>query len=169
MATDQGVLPPAGTALDLANRWIDGTYTIRSGGSLIASTGSTVTLTTVAATTTSTQSINGTGTAPTPAAVAAGAGTGSSVGSFKGHDLGGSFVLTTAGTPAAGPVATITFGTALAAAPVSVVCSAVDTTGSPVLTIDVGAGALATTGFSIVGPALTTAHTYLICYQVVAS
>jgi hypothetical protein len=157
--SDFGTLPPAGTDLDLRNVWADGNWTFRSGSSLTVSSTAGVT----------TQSLNGTGTAPTLAAVAAGAGTGSTVGSQKGHDLGGSFVLTTAGTPAAGPVATVTFGTALAAAPVSVVVSAVDTTGSPILTVDVGAGAFSATGFSIVAGALTTAHTYLISYQVVAS
>lgn len=159
MGVDAGITAPAGTYLDLANRYIDGTYTFRSGAKMVSTDATAVQV----------QGLNGTGVAPTPAAVAAGAGTGSSVGSFKGHDLGGSFVLTTAGTPAAGPVATITFGTALAAAPVSVVVSAVDTTGTPILTVDVGAGAFTTTGFSIVAGALTTAHTYLISYQVVAS
>jgi hypothetical protein len=113
--------------------------------------------------------INGGGTVPTIATVTAGAGVGSTATLKVGHDVGGSFVLTAAGTPAAGPIATVTFGTPLTAAPVSVVVSAVDTTGSPLLVVNVGAGAFATTGFSIVGPALTAAHTYLISYQVVAS
>lgn len=159
MGVDSGVTAPAGTYLDLANRYIDGTYTFRSGAKMVTTDATAVQL----------QGINGTGVAPTPAAVAAGAGTGSSVSGFKGHDLGGSFVLTTAGTPAAGVVATITFGTALAAAPVSVVVTAVDTTGSPILAVNMGAGTFTTTGFSIASVALTTAHTYLISYQVVAS
>src|SRR5690349_12633736 len=46
------------------------------------------------------QSLSGTGTAPIVAA-GAGAGAGASIGSQKGHDLAGSFVITTAGTPAA--------------------------------------------------------------------
>lgn len=163
--SDFGTLPPAGTELVLANVWYDGAVQVRSGGSLTINSGGTLTATAGL----TTQSVNGTGPAPTVAAVAAGAGTGSSVGSQKGHDLGGSFVLTTAGTPAAGVVATVTFGTALPAAPVSVIVSAVDTTGSPILAVTVGAGTFATTGFSIAAGALTTAHTYLISWQVVAS
>lgn len=152
-----GTLQPPGTALVLSATTFDGAVTLTPGTPLTTQGATTV------------QTINGTGTAPTPAAVAAGAGAGSSVASFKGHDLGGSFVLTAAGTPAAGPVATITFGTPLAAAPVSVVVSITDTTGSPVLAILSSAGAFATTGFSVIASALTAAHTYLVAYQVVAS
>lgn len=156
---DNGVLPPPGTQRIQADVWYDGAVTVRSGASfnVAASNGF------------ATQAINGSGTAPAIAPVAAGAGTGSTATAKVGHDLGGSFVLTAAGTPAAGPIATVTFGTPLTAAPVSVVVSCVDTTGSPLLTVSVGAGAFSTTGFSIVGPALTAAHTYLISYQVVAS
>jgi hypothetical protein len=152
-----GTLQPPGTQLIESATVFDGPVTFTPGTPLSIQGPTT------------TQSINGTGTAPTPAAVTAGAGAGSSVASFKGHDLGGSFVLTAAGTPAAGPVATITFGTALAAAPVAVVVSITDTTGSPILAIAGSAGAFAATGFSVVAPALTAAHTYLISYQVVAS
>lgn len=152
-----GTLQPPGTRLVASATVFDGPVTFTSGAPV--TTQGTTTL----------QSLSGNGPVPTPAAVAAGAGTGSSVASFKGHDLGGSFVLTTAGTPAAGPVATITFGTPLPAAPVSVVVTATDTTGSPILTTTMSAGALATTGFSIVAGALTAAHTYLISYVVVAS
>lgn len=41
--SDFGTLPPAGTALDLSNRWVDGAWQIRSGASLTSNTGSTVT------------------------------------------------------------------------------------------------------------------------------
>jgi|SRR5579859_2930184 len=152
-----GTLQPPGTTLTTSAQVFDGPVTMTPGTPFVNQGPTTV------------KTLNGTGSAPVAAAITAGAGAGSSVASLVGHDLGGSFVLTTAGTPAAGPVASITFGTALAAAPVSVVVSIVDTTGSPILTVASGAGALATTGFSIVAPALTTAHTYLICWQVVAS
>lgn len=158
-SSDAGTLAPAGVMRIDSDVWYDGNVSVRSGASFNVSSTSGFAV----------QALNGTGKAPTIAPVAAGAGTGSTATSAVGHDLGGSFVLTAAGTPAAGPIATVTFGTPLTAAPVSVVVSCVDTTGSPLLTINVGAGAFSTTGFSIVGPALTAAHTYLISYQVVAS
>lgn len=152
-----GTLQPPGTTLTLSAQTFDGPVTFTGNAPITAQGGTT------------TQTINGTGTAPTIATITAGAGVGSTITAQKGHDLGGSFVLTAAGTPAAGPVASVTFGTALAAAPVSVVVSITDTTGSPVLAVASSSGAFATTGFSIVAPALTAAHTYLVSYQVVAS
>ena len=157
--SDFGHLPPAGTTLDLQNKWIDGTYTFRSGAQMVSTDPGAVQL----------QGVNGTGTAPTYAAVAAGAGTGSSVGTAKGHDVGGSFVLTTAGSPAAGSVATVTFGTPLPAAPASVVVNILDTTASPNAPVSAAPGSITTTGFSIYTGALTTAHAYLVTFQVVAS
>lgn len=146
---------PAGTVLDLAPRWVEAPVTYRPSSSVTVqnSTGFKV------------QGINGTGTAPTVAATA-GAGTGASVGSRVGWDVGGSFALTAGTTPAAGSIATVTFGTALAAAPVSVVVSAIDNAGT---VINVGAGTFSATGFTIYGPALTATHVYLISYQVVSS
>lgn len=41
--SDFGTLPPAGTSLDLSNKWIDGTYQFRSGSTLQTNTGSTAT------------------------------------------------------------------------------------------------------------------------------
>lgn len=152
-----GTLQPPGTTLTLSAQTFDGPVTFTGNAPVTAQGGTT------------TQSISGTGKAPTLAAVAAGAGTGSSVGSQVGHDIGGSFVLTTAGTPAAGSVATVTFGTPLAAAPASVVVTCIDTTASPNAPILVSANTLAATGFAIFAGALTTGHTYLINYQVVAS
>ena len=152
-----GTLQAPGTTLTLSAQVFDGPVTVTPGNPL--TTQGPVTA----------QTMNGAGAAPTPATITAGAGAGSSVGSFVGHDLGGSFVLTAAGTPAAGPVASITFGTPLAKAPASVVVSIVDTTASPIVTLASGSGALSTTGFQIVAPVLTAAHAYLVCYQVVAS
>lgn len=152
-----GTLQPPGTVLVASAQVFDGPVTMTPGTPLVNQGPTTV------------QTINGTGTAPTIATITAGAGVGSTITAQKGHDLGGSFVLTAAGTPAAGPVASVTFGAPLAAAPVSVVVSITDTTGSPVLAVASSSGAFATTGFSIVAPALTAAHTYLVSYQVVAS
>lgn len=42
--SDFGTLPPAGTALDLSSRWIDGTYAFRSGSTLTVSPTATVSL-----------------------------------------------------------------------------------------------------------------------------
>jgi hypothetical protein len=42
--SDFGTLPPYGTSLDLTNKWIDGTYTVRSGGGFTSNSGATVTL-----------------------------------------------------------------------------------------------------------------------------
>lgn len=111
------------------------------------------------------QSLNGAGTAPVVAA-GAGAGTGPSIGSQKGHDLGGSFVLTTGTTPAAGTLATITFGTPLAAAPASVIVTCWDNTGAAAVAVGYSATASAIT---VLGPATTAAHALLVSYLVVVS
>lgn len=149
-----GISAPPGVVLVESQTWFDNAVTVTRGGSFTANGPMTA------------QSLSGTGTVPS-AAAGAGAGTGAATSSRVGHDIGGSFVLTAGTTPAAGVVATVTFGTALSAAPVSVVVSCVDTTANA--PVDVGAAALATTGFSVYGPALTASHTYLISYVVVAS
>lgn len=41
--SDFGTLPPAGTSLDLSNKWVDGAYQFRSGSTLQSNAGSTVT------------------------------------------------------------------------------------------------------------------------------
>ena len=113
------------------------------------------------------QGLNGAGTAPTVAA-GAGAGSGAAVSARKGHDLGGSFIVTTAGTPAAGALATVTFGTALAAAPAGVLVTCWDNTGAA--GIDAGPTSVATTGFTVsTGTSATAAHALLITYVVIAS
>lgn len=110
-------------------------------------------------------SVNGTGTAPAVAA-GTGAGVGATIGTQKGHDLGGSFVLTTAGTPAAGTLATITFGTPLAAAPASVIVTCWDNTGAAAVAVGYSATG---TAITVLGPTTTTAHALLVSYAVVAS
>lgn len=156
--TDYGHLPPAGTTLDLTNRWIDGQYTFRSGATMVSTDPGAVKL----------QGINGSGTAPTVAA-GTGAGTGATITSQLGHDLGGSFVITAAGTPAAGVDATVTFGTALTAAPASILFSIQNTTANtPITTCYLTS--IASTGFAISNTAaLVATDTYLVNYQVVAS
>jgi hypothetical protein len=42
--SDFGTLPPAGTSLDLTNKWVDGTYQFRSGSTLQTNSGSTASL-----------------------------------------------------------------------------------------------------------------------------
>src|SRR5579859_7113860 len=108
------------------------------------------------------------GTSPPPTVAAgAGAGAGASVGSQAGHDLGGSFVVTTAGVPAAGALATVTFGTALAAAPAAVLVTCWDQTGAAA--VAVGVTSVTANGFAVSGPATTAAHALLVNYTVVAS
>lgn len=156
--SDFGTLPPAGTSLDLTNKWIDGTYTFRSGGKMVSTDPGAVQL----------QGLNGSGAAPTVAA-GAGAGTGATITAQKGHDLGGSFVITAAGTPAAGVDATVTFGTALTAAPASILFAIQNTTtNAPVTTCYLTS--ISSTGFAISNTAaLVATDTYLVNYQVVAS
>lgn len=88
------------------------------------------------------------------------------------NDTRGQFILTTAGTPVAGLVAQVNF-TEPYRDPVTVVVNCVDTTASPNVALAMGAvlsgtAPGATTGFQIVSTAtaLTTAHAYLITYEV---
>jgi hypothetical protein len=156
--SDFGHLPPAGTTVDLSNKWIDGTYTFRSGSTMVSTDPGSVQL----------QGINGSGNAPTVAA-GAGAGVGATITLQKGHDLGGSFTLTAAGTPAAGVDATVTFGTALPAAPASIIVQVQNNTANaPVTTVYLTS--ISATGFSISNTAaLTASSVYVVNYQVVVS
>ena len=88
------------------------------------------------------------------------------------NDSRGQFVLTTSGTPVGGLVAQVNFTQAYSG-PVNVLVSCLDTTASPVVALAMGvqlSGTApgATTGFQIVSAttALTTAHAYLITYEV---
>jgi hypothetical protein len=108
----------------------------------------------------------GTGTAPTIAVVTAGAGAGSTITLQLGFDLGGSFLLTTAGSPAAGALATVVFGTALSAAPACVLLNGWDQTAATPVGVSLGVTSISKTGFSVSGPALTTAHAVLVNYFV---
>lgn len=114
------------------------------------------------------QGINGNPAFAAPV-IAAGAGAGSSptLGAQTGHDLGGSQLLTLGSTPAAGALVTVTFGTALAAAPAAVVVTGWDTTSG--VGVAVGATSISKTGFTISGPAGTAAHVLLLTYVVIAS
>ena len=104
-----------------------------------------------------------------------GTGTGASAVDTLGtvpNDVSGQFILTTAGTPVAGLVAQVNFKEPYSK-PVQVQVSAVDTTASPNVAVVLGAVLTgtapgATTGFQIAssGTALTTAHAYLITYDV---
>lgn len=103
----------------------------------------------------------GTGTGPTAVDTLA----------YRPNDSRGSFILAAAGTPVAGLVAQVNFSQPYAG-PVNVNVSAVDLTAAPAVPTAVGAvlaitGSGATAGFQIVSsPALTAAHSYLICYDV---
>lgn len=89
----------------------------------------------------------------------------------KPNDTRGQFVITTAGTPAAGILAQVNFTQAYSD-PVQVLVSAVDTTASPAVSVAVGAvlvstGVGTTAGFTIVtSSSLTTAHAIQIVYKV---
>lgn len=114
------------------------------------------------------QGLFGGGALPVLAA-GAGAGAGATVGTQKGHDLGGSFVVTTAGTPAAGALATVTFGTALPAAfAPSVLVTCWDQTGAAA--VAVGPTSVSGTGFTVsTGAVATAAHNLLIAYLVICN
>lgn len=113
----------------------------------------------------------GTTAAGTVVPVAAGAGTGSSTAIITGsspNDSRGQFNLVTAGTPAAGAVATVNFSAPYSQLPGCVVVTMLDTTASPAAPILCSASSVTQTGFSISTGALTTAHTYTVNYEVVA-
>lgn len=87
-----------------------------------------------------------------------------------GHDLGGSFVLTTDGTgvASAGTIATVTFGNTYAAAPVAVLISVADTT-STITNITTVIASVSATAITIKNTAATAAsHTFLVTYVVIA-
>lgn len=119
-------------------------------------------------------------------AITAGAGTGATVSYVGGtgtngsavdtlatgpNDSRGQFIVTTAGTPAAGIIAQVNF-TEPYTGPVNVVVSAVDLTASPNVSVAVGAVLTtsapgATTGFTVVtSSSLTAAHNVEIVYIV---
>jgi hypothetical protein len=87
------------------------------------------------------------------------------------NDSRGQFIVTTAGSPAAGIIAQVNFSEPYTA-PVNVVVSAVDTTASPNVSVAVGAVLTstapgATTGFTVVtSSSLTAAHAIEIVYIV---
>jgi len=113
------------------------------------------------------QGLNGYGTAPTIAGV-----THCVASAPAGHDLGGSFVLTTDSTSVtAGTIATVTFGTALANAPAAVVVTLADTTAAALAGVGtVYVTAITGTGFTVANSAaMTASSTYLVTYIIVAS
>jgi hypothetical protein len=109
--------------------------------------------------------LNGTGTAPVIAGV-----THCVASAPVGHDMGGSFVLTTDSTSVtAGTIATVTLGTALGAAPVAVLISVVDTTA----TVTAVTTVIATSTSAVITikntASMTASHTFLVTYVVIAS
>jgi hypothetical protein len=87
-----------------------------------------------------------------------------------GHDMGGSFTLTTDSTSvSAGTIATITLGTPLAVAPVAVLISMVDNT-STVTNVTTVVATATSTVITIKNTAsMTASHTFLVTYIVIAS
>jgi hypothetical protein len=109
-------------------------------------------------------SLNGGGTAPTVAGV-----THIVSSAPVGHDLGGSFVLTSDATSATGKIASVTFGNTYAAAPVAVLVNVDNTTDSTHVTT-VYVSSIAATGFQInVSSTLTVSKVFLVTYIVIAS
>jgi hypothetical protein len=109
--------------------------------------------------------LNGTGTAPAIAGV-----THATASAPLGHDMGGSFTLTTDGTGVTGPatIATITFGTPLAAAPAAVLISVDDSTdGTHIATCYATATATVITVKD--SATLAASKVYNVTYIVVAS
>lgn len=102
--------------------------------------------------------------------VLAGAGTGATTAIPTGatpNDTRGTFNLVTAGSPAAGVVATVFFANPYSQVPGAIQIGAFDTSGTPV-GILCGVSGASQTGFSIVCGALTTAHTITFTYEVIA-
>lgn len=99
--------------------------------------------------------------------VAAGAGAGSSVAAVAACDQYGSFNVVTAGAPAAGAVAHVNFFNSYEAPPRVVQVTIVDitTAGTPATAVGYAQN-VTSAGFDITCPALTTAHTYLVTYDV---
>lgn len=104
--------------------------------------------------------------------VAAGAGTGATISIPTGatpNDTRGQFNVVTAGTPAAGILATVFFTNPYGALPGAFLVTALDTTASPVAPVKISASSATQTGFSIATDAsLTAAHTILVNYEVIA-
>lgn len=109
-------------------------------------------------------SLYGGGTAPTVAGV-----THCVSSAPVGHDLGGSFVLTTDGTSVgSGTIATVTFGNTYASAPAAVLVSMVDTT-STVTAVTTVVATVSATAITIKNTAaMTASHTFLVTYVVIA-
>ena len=104
-------------------------------------------------------------------AVLSGAGTAATAAAVSGQvgvDQAGSFILTAGGTsaaPAGGSLCSVTFGTPLSAAPVSVTVAAGNIWTSTGLAV--GAVAISKSGFNIAGAAPAGTATYQISYQVI--
>lgn len=110
------------------------------------------------------------GNVPTVTALALNGGTGSAISSQLGYDMAGSFVLTGGTSMAAGTIATVTFGSPLAAAPSAVLVSSANTKAAAAAGISAGAVAVTANGFSVfAATAGTIGGTYLISYMVVRS
>jgi hypothetical protein len=89
-----------------------------------------------------------------------------------GHDLGGSFVLTTDSTSVtAGTIATVTFGNTYSAAPVAVIVTLADTKSGNLAGIGtVYATAISKTGFTVANSAsMAASATFRVQYIVIAS
>lgn len=116
---------------------------------------------------TTTRGLAAGGNVPT-VAILSGSGTVGSITQQNGYDQAGNFILT-AGTASifGGSLASVTFGTPLAASPVSVNVNAGIVTG----TVSLGVGAVSYTksGFVIQGAAPASGTAYLISYQVIQS
>lgn len=107
----------------------------------------------------------GSGTAPTVAGV-----THCVSSAPVGHDLGGSFVLTTDSTSVtAGTIATVTFGGTYAAVPVAVLISVVDTTSTLTAVATVIASVTATAITIKNTASMTASHTFLVSYVVITA
>lgn len=108
--------------------------------------------------------LNAGGQVPT-VTVGAGAGGGGAVSGVYGYDQACSFTVTAGTSPAAGALATVTFGAPLSSSPVSVVATVAGTAGA----LAAGATAISTTGFTVTSAAATASDVYTVCYRVVGS
>lgn len=109
------------------------------------------------------------GSIPSIGTLPVGAGTAASISGTVGFDQAASFTISNANvTPTAGgSMIAVTFGSQLSAAPAAVVVSAANTTTGGTLQIAMGAGALATSGFTIFSSPLGSVSSYLVSFQVI--
>lgn len=97
----------------------------------------------------------------------ANAGATSTVTAVNASDNSGQFTLNAVGTPAAGVVAAVTFAQSFRKAPKKVIVTVIDiTTPANPAAVAAYATGITAAGFTVTSAVLTTAHNYLVAYDV---